>query len=65
MHSHPSLLHSIVTANPFTKWGLEIMDFNLASVGGNHHIIVVVDYFTKWVEAMPTNSTKFLLGSAF
>jgi hypothetical protein len=24
------------------------------SAGGNQHIIVVVDYFTKWVEAMPT-----------
>ena len=21
--------------------------------GGHHHIIMVVDYFTKWVEAMP------------
>ena len=30
------------------------MDCNLASVGGHHHIIVVVDYFTKWVEVMPT-----------
>ena len=30
------------------------MDCNPASVGGHHHIIVVVDYFTKWVEAMPT-----------
>ena len=30
------------------------MDCNLTSVGGHHHIIVVVDYFTKWVEAMPT-----------
>ena len=30
------------------------MDCNLASAGGNHHIIVVVDYFMKWVEAMPT-----------
>ena len=30
------------------------MDCNPASVGGHHHIIVAVDYFTKWVEAMPT-----------
>ena len=30
------------------------MDFNPASAGGNHHIIVAVDYFTKWEEAMPT-----------
>ena len=30
------------------------MDCNPASAGGHLHIIVVVDYFTKWVEAMPT-----------
>ena len=30
------------------------MDCNPASVGGHHHIIVAVDYFTKWAEAMPT-----------
>ena len=29
------------------------MDCNLASAGGHHHIIVAVDYFTKWAEAMP------------
>ena len=29
------------------------MDCNLASARGHHHIIVVVDYFMKWVEAMP------------
>ena len=26
---------------------------NLASARGHHHIIVAVDYFTKWDEAMP------------
>ena len=30
------------------------MDCNLASAGGNHHIIVAIDYFTKWAEAIPT-----------
>ena len=30
------------------------MDCNSASDGGHHHIIVAVDYFTKWAEAMPT-----------
>ena len=44
---------SIITASTFTKWGLDFMDCNPASAGGNHHIIVIVDYFTKWDEAMP------------
>ena len=30
------------------------MDCNLASAGGHHQIIVVVDYFTKLAKAMPT-----------
>ena len=54
MRSHPAPLHPIVTASPFTKWGLDFMDCNPTSAGGNHHVIVVVDYFTKWAEAMPT-----------
>ena len=30
------------------------MDCNLASARGHHHIIVAVDYFMKWDEAMTT-----------
>eukprot|EP00253_Pinus_taeda_P028855 PITA_28855 len=30
------------------------MTFNSTSAGGHGYIIVAVDYFTKWVEAMPT-----------
>ena len=52
MRSCPALLHIIITAGPFTKWGLDFMDCNPASAGGHHHIIVAIDYFTKWVEAM-------------
>ena len=29
------------------------MDCNPASTGGHHHIIVAVDYFMKWAEAIP------------
>ena len=54
MCSHPAPLHSIIKAGPFTKWGLDFMDCNPASAGGHHHIIVAVNYFTKWEEAMPT-----------
>ena len=30
------------------------MDFNQDSAGGHHHIIMAIDYFMKWAEAMPT-----------
>ena len=29
------------------------MDCNPASARGHHHIIVAIDYFMKWTEAMP------------
>jgi hypothetical protein len=54
MRLHPAPLHPIITAGPFTKWGLDFMDCNLASAGGHHHIIVAMYYFTKWAEAMLT-----------
>ena len=54
MHSHPAPLHPIITDDPFTKWGLYFMDYNPASAGGHHHIIVAVNYFTKWAKAIPT-----------
>ena len=47
MCSLPAPLHPIITAGPFTMWGLDFMDCNLAWVGGHHHIIVAVDYFMK------------------
>jgi hypothetical protein len=66
MCSHPTPLHPVITIGPFTKWGVDFMDCNTTSVGGNQHIIVAIDYFTKWVEAMPTvksdgNTTTFFI----
>jgi hypothetical protein len=54
MRSHPAPLHPVVTVGPFTKWGVDFMDCNPASAGGHQHIIMPMDYFTKWEEAMPT-----------
>ena len=48
MHSKLAPLHPIITVGPFTKWGLDFMDCNPALARGHHHIIVAVDYFTKW-----------------
>ena len=54
MHSHPAPLNPIITIGPFTKWGLDFIDYSPALARGHHHIIVAVDYFMKWVEDMPT-----------
>ena len=57
MSFHPTPLYPIITAGPFTKWGVDFMDCNPSLARGHHHIIVAMDYFTKWEEAIPT--TKY------
>jgi hypothetical protein len=44
----------IITVGPFTKWGINYATCNPPSARGHHYMIIAVDYFTKWVEAMPT-----------
>jgi hypothetical protein len=39
---------------PFCKWGIDFMTCNPPSNNGHKYIVVVVIYFTKWAEAMPT-----------
>jgi hypothetical protein len=54
IRSHPAPLHPVVSVGPFSKWGIDFMTCHPHSVGGHGYIIVVVDYFTKWAEVMPT-----------
>jgi hypothetical protein len=54
IRSHPSPLYLVVFVGPFDKWGIEFMTCNPHSAGGHGYIIVALDYFTKWDEAMPT-----------
>jgi hypothetical protein len=50
----PTLLHLVITASPFCKWDIYFMTCNPPSSNGDKYIVVEFDYFTKWVEAMPT-----------
>jgi hypothetical protein len=54
---HLAPLHPVASIGPFTKWCIDFMTCNPHSVEGHGYIIVDVDYFTKWVEAMPTFDT--------
>jgi hypothetical protein len=54
MHSHPTPIHPVITVGPFTKWGVDFVDFNPTSAGRHQHIIVAIEYFNKWDKAMPT-----------
>jgi hypothetical protein len=44
----------VIFVGPFTKWGIDFTTFHPVSAMGHRYIIVAVDYFIKWVEAMPT-----------
>eukprot|EP00253_Pinus_taeda_P003420 PITA_03420 len=50
----PTPLHPVVVVGPFAKWGIDFMTCNPTSARGHGYIIVAVNYFTKWAEAMPT-----------
>eukprot|EP00253_Pinus_taeda_P022860 PITA_22860 len=56
MCAPPDPLHPVVTVGPFAKWGINYLTCNPRSAGGHGYIIVAVDYFTNWVEVMPTLS---------
>jgi hypothetical protein len=54
MRAHPTPMFPVITVGPFTKWGIDYTTCNPTSARGHHYIIVAIDYFMKWVEAMPT-----------
>jgi hypothetical protein len=56
MHAHSSPLHLLVAFGPFSKWGIDFTTCKPPSVVVYNYIIVAIDYFTKWEEAIPTYS---------
>jgi hypothetical protein len=54
IRSHPAPLHPVVLVGPFEKWGINFMTCHPHSTGGHGYIIIAIDYFTKWAEAMLT-----------
>jgi transposase InsO family protein len=54
MCAHRAPLHPVVSIGPFAKWGIDFTTCNPPSIACHHYIIMVVDYFTKWAEAMST-----------
>jgi hypothetical protein len=56
MPTHSAPMFSVIAIGPFTKWGIDFTTFHPNSARGHRYIIVAVEYFTKWVETMPTFS---------
>jgi hypothetical protein len=54
MKENPASMFPVIDVGPFTKWGIDFTTCHPNSSMGHCYIIVVVFYFTKWVEAMST-----------
>ena len=52
--THPAPLHPIIVVGPFTKWGIDFMHCKPTLAEEHGYIIVAMDYFTKWDEAILT-----------
>ncbi|GKV44734.1 hypothetical protein SLEP1_g51893 [Rubroshorea leprosula] len=55
-HQPAEELTNMVAPWPFAQWGLDLLGPFVKGVGGVTHLVVSVDYFTKWVEARPLSS---------
>lgn len=52
----PERLSSLVSPWPFYQWGMDLLGPFPTAPGQLNHLIVAVDYFTKWIEAEPLAS---------
>ena len=52
IHMPPTELHVLAPLWPFSMWGMDVIG-PISPKASNRHrfIFVVIDYFTKWVEA--------------
>ncbi|KAI9152788.1 hypothetical protein LWI28_001207 [Acer negundo] len=50
-HLPPGRLSSISTPYPFAIWGLDLISPLPTASGQAKHVVVAIDYFTRWVEA--------------
>jgi hypothetical protein len=54
MWAHPTPMFLVIVVGPFIKWGINFTTCHPTYSRGHRYIIVVVNYFTKWVKYMPT-----------
>jgi hypothetical protein len=53
IHAPAQELWTIPIAWPFAVWGLDLLGPFKKAPGGLTHLLIVVDKFTKWIEAKP------------
>ena len=63
IHVPPTELHVMAPPWPFSKWGMDVIrPITPKTSNGHRFIFMVIDYFTKWVEAASyTNVTRLVI----
>ena len=57
IHVSPMSLNIMVSPWPFSMWGMDVIGPIIPKASNGHRFIfVVIDYFTKWVEAADRKS---------
>jgi transposase InsO family protein len=52
-------LKPVVVSGPFQQWGLDFIgEIHPVSSGQHRWILTAIDFFTKWIEAIPTRSAS-------
>jgi hypothetical protein len=50
-----SVINPIIKPWPFRGWGMDMIGkIKHSSSKGHQYILTIMDYFTKWVESIPT-----------
>eukprot|EP00253_Pinus_taeda_P022371 PITA_22371 len=65
MRAPTAPIHPIIDVDLFARWGIEFITCNPHSAGVHAYIILAVDYFDKWAEAMPTFSADGKTAATF
>ncbi|GKV27231.1 hypothetical protein SLEP1_g36424 [Rubroshorea leprosula] len=55
-HQPAEELTTLVVPWPFAQWGIDLLGPFVKGTGGVTHLVVAINYFTKWVEARPLSS---------
>ena len=59
IHQPSELLHPTVTSWPFEAWGIDVIgSISPSSTKGHRFILAIIDYFSKWAEAIPLVEVK-------